>query len=69
MKTIFDTIKRLAEYQNCSISEVCRRADLNKSNIFHKVSRDSLYYTDVEKMLNALGYKIKICKKSINGVD
>jgi hypothetical protein len=62
MKTIFDTIKRLAEYQNCSISEVCRRADLNKSNIFHKVSRNSLYFSDVKKMLNALGYEIKIVK-------
>lgn len=62
MKTIFDTIKRLTEYQNCSISEVCRRADLNKSNIFHKVSRNSLYFSDVKKMLNALGYEIKIVK-------
>jgi len=69
MKTIFDKIKHLAEYQNCSISELCRRAGLNKSNIFHKVSRGSLYFSDVEKMLDALGYEIKICKKSINGVD
>ena len=55
--------------KECCLYLMYAEADLNKSNIFHKVSRDSLYYTDVEKMLNTLGYKIKICKKSINGVD
>ena len=61
LKEIF---KNLAEENNMRLKEVIIKAGLNYDNILHKFQRDTLYYTDVEKILDVLGKRITFTDKT-----
>lgn len=61
--SIADTIKQLAEDNNTNMAQMCKASNLSHSNIVHKIERNSLYYSDIEKLLDSIGYKLKIVKK------
>jgi hypothetical protein len=42
------------------MNQLCYNAGLSATNINHKLQRDSLYYTDVEKILAAINYHLEI---------
>jgi hypothetical protein len=42
------------------MNQLCYNAGLSATNINHKLQRDSLYFSDVEKLLDAINYHLEI---------
>lgn len=61
---IVTIIKQLAADQNMSINQLCDNVGLSPQNMVQKFKRDSLYYTDVIKLLDGLGYQFQIIQKN-----
>ena len=61
---IVTTIKQLALDQNMSINQLCDNVGLSPQNMVQKFRRNSLYYTDVIKLLDGLGYQFQIIQKN-----
>ena len=57
---IVSIIRQLAIDNNISMNQLCYNAGLSATNINHKLQRDSLYFSDVEKLLASIGYHLKI---------
>lgn len=58
--TIYKYLKTLAESQDISLNKVCQAANLSQQNISKKGRNNTLYYTDIVKLLSALHYHIEI---------
>ncbi|SFL65530.1 helix-turn-helix domain-containing protein [Pelosinus propionicus] len=56
--TIKERIKPLLDNQGMTIEELALRLNWSGNALHNKLSRDSLKYYDVEKILNVLGYNI-----------
>lgn len=56
--TIKERIKPLLDNQGMTIEELAARLNWSGRALHNKLSRDSLKYYDVEKILNVLGYNI-----------
>lgn len=54
------------EHPDMTLKDVIIKAGLNYNNILNKFQRDTLYYTDVEKILNVLEKKITFTDKHHN---
>ena len=50
----------MAADNNISMNQLCVKSGLSATNINHKLQRDSLYFSDVEKLLTSIGYHLEI---------
>ena len=62
---INETLKTMIEKTDNSRNQIIRNAGLNPQNINNKFSRGTLYFTDVESILNVLGYHFEIIPNNI----
>jgi len=50
----------MAADHKISMNQLCAHAGLSATNINHKLQRNSLYFTDVDKLLATLNYHLEI---------
>lgn len=57
---IVSILRKMAEDNNISMNKLSAESGLSASNINHKLKRNSLYFSDVEKLLASIGYHLEI---------
>ena len=57
---IVSILRQMAADNDISMNQLCAKSGLSATNINHKLQRNSLYFTDVEKLLASIGYHFEI---------
>lgn len=63
MTDIINTLKKLSETSDISLTAAIHKAGYNSQNIYNKFQRGNIYFSEAELILNQLGYQIEIKPK------
>ena len=63
MTDIINVIKKLSKTSDTTLTAAIHQAGYNSQNIYNKFKRGNIYFSEVESILNQLGYQIEIKPK------
>ena len=63
MTDIINTLKELSETSDMTLTAAIHKAGYNSQNIYNKFKRGNIYFSEAERILDQLGYRIEIKPK------